>query len=85
MATPVIPSTNVGIYNHFREATDCNETTNLSLKSIASGGVGGNSIQNTFGAQGGPAFQFDGGIGEYELALEDPPYAMSSFFGGYYL
>jgi hypothetical protein len=38
MATPAVPTTNVGIYNHLRPATDCNQTTNLSLASLCNGG-----------------------------------------------
>ena len=33
MALPAVPNTNVGMYNHLRVSTDCNETTNLSLAS----------------------------------------------------
>ena len=58
MATPTVPTTNVGIYNHLRPSTDCNQTTNLSLASLCNGGTY-NSIQNTFGGQGGPASGFD--------------------------
>jgi len=82
MALPVVPSTNIGIYNHLRESTDCQETTNLSLASICSGGSY-NGIQNTFGAAGGPAFQFDVGLGDY-LTLEFPPFEMSTTIGGGY-
>lgn len=83
MATPVVPSTNIGIYNHLRPATDCQQTTNLSLASICSGDTYG-GITNTFGGQGGPAYLFDVGLGEY-LGLEDPPMEMSNTIGGGYL
>jgi hypothetical protein len=82
MATTVVPATNIGIYNHLRVSTDCNETTNLSLASICSGDTYG-GITNTFGGQGGPAFEFDVGLGEY-LGLEDPPMEMSNTIGGGY-
>jgi hypothetical protein len=82
MATPVVPTTNIGIYNHLRAATDCQQTTNLSLASICSGNTYG-GITNTFGGQGGPAFLFDVGLGEY-LGLEDPPMEMSNTIGGGY-
>jgi hypothetical protein len=58
MATPAVPTTNVGIYNHLRPATDCNQTTNLSLASLCNGGNFG-GIDHTFGGQGGPAQFFD--------------------------
>ena len=82
MATPVVPSTNIGIYSSLRTATDCNQTTNLSLASICSGNAH-NGITNTFGGQGGPAYLFDVGLGEY-LALEAPPMEMSNTIGGGY-
>mgnify|MGYP003149739710 CR=1 FL=1 len=83
MATPVVPSTNIGIYNHVREATDCNQTTNLSLASLCHGlSVGG--IQNTFGGQGGPAMGFDTGSGYPYLTVEDPPFGMAELIGGGY-
>lgn len=82
MATPVVPSTNIGIYNHLRESTDCNQTTNLSLASLCNGGTY-NGIQNTFGAAGGPAFQFNVGSGSY-LLLETAPFKMSLTIGGGY-
>jgi len=58
MATPTVPTTNVGIYNHLRVSTDCNQTTNLSLASLCDGATHG-SITNTFGAAGGAAKDFD--------------------------
>ena len=82
MATPVVPSTNIGIYTHLREATDCQQTTNLSLASLCNGGTY-NGITNTFGAAGGPAYLFDVGLGEY-LTLENPPFEMSTTIGGGY-
>jgi len=82
MATPTVPTTNIGIYSSLRPATDCQQTTNLSLASICSGDTYG-GITNTFGGQGGPAAQFDVGLGEY-LGLEDPPMEMSNTIGGGY-
>ena len=82
MATVVVPATNIGIYNHLRVSTDCNEITNLSLASICSGDTYA-GITNTFGGQGGPAFLFDVGLGEY-LGLEEPPMEMSNTIGGGY-
>jgi len=82
MATPVVPSTNIGIYSNLRVATDCQQTTNLSLASLCNGGTY-NSITNTFGGQGGPAYLFDVGLGEY-LTLENPPFEMSTTIGGGY-
>ena len=82
MATPVVPSTNIVIYSSLRLATDCNQTTNLSLASICSGDTYG-GITNTFGGQGGAAFLFDVGLGEY-LGLEEPPMEMSNTIGGGY-
>jgi len=52
------------------------------LASICSGDTYG-GITNTFGGQGGPAAQFDVGLGEY-LGLEDPPMEMSNTIGGGY-
>ena len=64
MALPAVPNTDVGMYNHLRESTDCSQTTNLSLKSLLSGDAGGDedgstAITNTFGAAGGKAESFD--------------------------
>jgi hypothetical protein len=53
MALPIIPTTNVGIYAHIREATDCQQTSNLSLGGLIAG-AGGGSITHTFGSAGGP-------------------------------
>ena len=58
MALPKVPSTNVGMYNHIRVSTDCNENTNLSLASLCNGGTY-NGITNTFNAAGGRAMFFD--------------------------
>tara|TARA_R110002050_G_scaffold268216_2_gene410235 strand:+ start:210 stop:461 length:252 start_codon:yes stop_codon:yes gene_type:complete len=83
MATQVVPTTNIGIKQHLVQSTNCSQTTNLSLASICSGDTYG-GITNTFGAGGGPAFQFDKGLGEY-LGLEEPPMEMSNTIGGGYL
>ena len=54
MALPIIPTTNVGIYAHIREATDCNASTSgYSLGGLIAG-PGGGSISHSFGSQGGP-------------------------------
>ena len=82
MATQVVPTTNIGIKQHLAQATDCDQTTNLSLASICSGDTYG-GITNTCGVGGGPAFLFDVGLGEY-LGLEDPPMEMSNTIGGGY-
>jgi hypothetical protein len=58
MATPSVPTTNVGINDDLRVATACTQTTNLSLASLCNGGTY-NGIQNTFGASGGKAMFFD--------------------------
>jgi hypothetical protein len=58
MGLPAVPTTNIGIYNHLRESTDCNETTDLSLASLCNGGSF-NGIDNSFGGAGGPASGFD--------------------------
>ena len=88
MATPVVPSTNIGIYSSLRVATDCTDApsdsgfSGYSLASLCSGGSY-NGIQNNFGPGGGPAYLFDVGLGEY-LTLEDPPFEMSTTIGGGY-
>jgi len=96
MATPTVPTTNVGIYNHLRESTDCNQTTNLSLASLCNGGTY-NSIQNTFGGQGGAASGFDviGGtnnpitttpnsVNLYDDTIGNAPFNLANTIGGRY-
>ena len=51
MALPAVPNTNVGMYNHLRVSTDCDQTTNLSLASLLNGGS--YAYDNSFGAAGG--------------------------------
>tara|TARA_B100000900_G_scaffold384013_1_gene372480 strand:- start:204 stop:503 length:300 start_codon:yes stop_codon:yes gene_type:complete len=58
MALPKVPSTNVGIFSSLRVSTSCNETTNISLASLCTGG-NVNGIDHTFSAAGGPAVSFD--------------------------
>lgn len=96
MATPTVPTTNVGIYNHLRESTDCNQTTNLSLASLCNGGTY-NGIQNTFGGQGGSAQFFDviGGtnnpitttpnsVNLYDDIIGVAPFNLANTIGGRY-
>jgi hypothetical protein len=96
MATPTVPTTNVGMYNHLRESTDCNQTTNLSLASLCNGGTY-NSITNTFGAAGGPAKDFDviGGtnnpitttpnsVNLYDDIIGNAPFNLANTIGGRY-
>lgn len=83
MATPVVPSSNIRLLATLGESCSLNETANISLASVASGGTF-NGIQNTFGSSGGPAYLFDGGLGEYQLELEEAPFSMGSFVGGFY-
>jgi hypothetical protein len=78
---PTIAQGNISI-SSIKVATSCNETTNLSLSSLCNGGNFG-GIDHTFSAAGGPAFQFDVGLGEY-LGLEDPPFEMSETADGGY-
>ena len=96
MATPTVPTTNVGMYNNLRESTDCNETTNLSLASLCNGGTY-NSITNTFGAAGGSAQFFDviGGtnnpitttpnsVNLYDDIIGTAPFNLANTIGGRY-
>jgi len=95
MATPAVPTTNVGIYNHLREATDCNETTNLSLASLCNGGSF--AFDNSFGGAGGPAQFFDviGGtnnpitttpnsVNLYDDIIGIAPFNLANTIGGKY-
>ena len=96
MALPKVPTTNVGIYNHLRVSTDCNETTNLSLGSLCNGGdIGG--IDHTFSGEGGPAKDFDviGGTNNpitttvdstnlYDDVIGVAPYNLANCIGGQY-
>ena len=96
MALPKVPTTNVGIYNHLRVSTDCNETTNLSLGSLCNGGdIGG--IDHTFGGEGGPSKDFDviGGTNNpitttadstnlYDDTIGVAPYNLANCIGGQY-
>ena len=83
MPTPTVPASNVTI-DSVAEATACNQTTNLSLKSLCSGAEGGDSITNTFHSSGGPAHGFTAGSGYPYLTVEDPPFAMSELIDGRY-
>ena len=82
MATQIVPATNIHIEEHIAESTACEQTTNLSLKSLCSGLEGGNSITNTFDASGGKAGDYTAGSGYPYLTVEDPPFAMSECIGG---
>ncbi len=85
MATTRVPTVaqgNISI-SSIKVATSCNQSTNLSLASLCNGG-NFNGIDHTFSAAGGPAFQFDAGLGEY-LGLEDPPFEMSNTADGGYI
>jgi len=96
MATPVVPSTNIGIYSSLRLATDCNQTTNLSLASLLNGGAF-NSIDNSFGAAGGAMKDCDliggsnnplqstaGSVNLYDDDIGTAPFHMSHTIGGQY-
>ena len=96
MALPVVPATNIGMYNHLRESTDCNETTNLSLASLCNGGAF-NGIDNSFGAAGGPAQSFDviGGtnnpitttadsVNLHDDVIGNAPFNLANCIGGQY-
>ena len=57
----IVSNTNVGLAFQsvsIGEATDCNETTNISLASCCDGGLY-NGIRNTFASGGGPANDFE--------------------------
>ena len=58
MATPRIPSTNVGIGSSLVSGSDCNQSTNISLASLCTGSAY-NGITNTFGSDGGPLDEVD--------------------------
>ena len=81
MALPIIPTTNVGIYAHIREATDCTDTAasagGFSLGGLIAG-AGGGSITHTFGAQGGPC---DTMPGASLPATANQPHAISEVLG----
>ena len=78
MALPIIPTTNVGIYAHIREATDCNASASgYSLGGLIAG-AGGGSITHTFGAQGGPC---DTMPGASLPATANQPHAISEVLG----
>ena len=76
MALPVIPTTNVGIYAHIREATDCQQTSNLSLGGLIAG-AGGGSVTHTFGSAGGPCDTMPDAI----PATANAPHAISEVLG----
>jgi hypothetical protein len=80
MALPIIPLSNVGIYAHIREATDCTDTA-ASVGGFSLGGLiagaGGGSITHTFGAQGGPCDTMPDAI----PATANPPHAISEVLG----
>jgi len=95
MALPKVPTTNVGMYNHLRVSTDCNENTNLSLASLCNGGSF--AFDNSFGAAGGPAQSFDviGGTNNpitttadstnlYDDVIGVAPYNLANCIGGQY-
>ena len=57
----IVSNTNVGLAFQsvsIGEATDCQETTNISLKSLCTGS-NVNGIRNTFGSGGGSANDFE--------------------------
>ena len=95
MALPAVPNTNVGMYNHLRESSDCQETTNLSLASLLNGGSF--AFDNSFGAAGGPMKDCDliGGSNNplqstadsanlYDDDIGTLPFHMSHTIGGKY-
>ena len=95
MALPAVPNTNVGMYNHLRVSTDCQETTNLSLASLLNGGSFAHD--NSFGAAGGPMKDCDliGGSNNplqstadstnlYDDDIGTAPFHMSHTIGGTY-
>ena len=95
MALPVVPNTNVAMYTHLRVSTDCNETTNLSLGSLLNGGAF--AFDNSFGAAGGAAKDFDliggsnnplqstaGSVNLYDDDIGTAPFHMSHTIGGQY-
>ena len=76
MALPIIPTTNVGIYAHIREATDCLQTSNLSLGGLIAG-AGGGSVTHTFGSAGGPCDTMP----DATVATENPPHGIGEVRG----
>jgi len=95
MALPAVPNTNVGMYNHIRVSTDCNETTNLSLASLLNGGSF--AYDNSFGAAGGPMKDCDeiggsnnplqstaGSVNLYDDDIGTAPFHISHTIGGTY-
>jgi len=77
MALPIIPLSNVGIYAHIREATDCNASASgYSLGGLIAG-AGGGIITHTFGAAGGPCDTMPDAI----PATSNPPHAISEVLG----
>ena len=95
MALPAVPNTNVGMYNHLRESSDCEQTTNLSLASLLNGGSFAHD--NWFGAAGGPMKDCDliGGSNNplqstadstnlYDDDIGTAPFHMSHTIGGKY-
>mgnify|MGYP000073453742 FL=1 len=95
MALPAVPNTNVGMYNHLRVSTDCQETTNLSLASLLNGGSF--AFDNSFGATGGPMKDCDeiggsnnplqataGSTNVYDDDIGTAPFQISHTIGGTY-
>ena len=95
MAKELVPTTNVGIYQHLRQSTDCNETTNLSLASLCNGGAF--AYDNSFGGNGGAAQFFDiiGGTNNpmtttpgtaniYDDIIGVAPFNLANCIGGQY-
>jgi len=80
MALPIIPTTNVGIYAHIREATDCTDTA-ASVGGFSLGGLiagaGGGSITHTFGSAGGPCDTMP----DATLATEQQPHGIGEVRG----
>ncbi len=95
MGLPAVGNTNIGLYavgSSVAEATDCTDTSNISLKQLSIGG-------HNFGSEGGDASNFDllGGSNNSisgfssggtditsaaTLAIGGAPYAMSELVGG---
>lgn len=77
MALPIIPTTNVGIYAHIREATDCNASASgYSLGGLIAG-PGGGSISHSFGSAGGPCDTMP----DATVATENPPHSIGEVRG----
>lgn len=80
MALPAVGTSNVGMRytgSSIGEACDVLQSTNISLASLCTGGTY-NSIQNTFGSEGGPAMD----MSNVSLLVEVAPFGMSETFGG---